>query len=270
MNQSEKRFQRVSKARSEGTALEERDFSADRLVRFLNTSKMKLPGGAPLQEVLKSRDSIKDFVLSLDYPDYARLLVGINAMVRHKTGRDVWEMDGEGVLMGEQNIFPDQADKETLLAKSLEAAKIMAREGRSTEDISIQLAVSLTAVHPFIDGNGRTAKFLFTLLNAGYDSKLLKDVLTSDGFSNAVNALLFQGAATNVLDPAGELVWEKFDAWLEVPENRKKRAELIIDMIQNDQETQYLYDGVSTLELFKRQVKEGTDTNIYERIFARK
>ena len=109
------------------------------------------------------------------------------------------------------------------------------------------------------------------MLNAGYDPKLLKDVLTSDGFSNAVNALLFQGAATQVLDPAHELVFEKFDAWLNVAENRNRIAELIIDMIQNDRNLEYLgEDGLAPIDRFKEGMREGTDPKLYEKIFAHK
>ncbi len=249
----------------------ERDFAAERLIRFLNTAKMTLPGGAPLQEVLRSRDAIKNFVLSLEYADYARLLIGINAMVRNKSSNDEWKMDDEGVLMGDQNIFPDQADKEELLAKSLAAAKIMSSDGRSTEDIAIQLSVPLTAIHPFIDGNGRAAKFLFTILRAGYDQKMLTEILTGDGYSNLVNAALFQGAATSVLDPAHELVFEKFEAWIALADNRKKVVEVIIDTILNDRDLLYRVEGDSSyLDTFKQSMKEGIDPAVLERLFEQK
>lgn len=270
MDQPEKKFFKITR---EQDGMEAREFAAERLIRFLNTGKVSLPEGVKInKETLQSPDSIKDFILSLDYPAYSQLLIGINAMARNKSGRDAWEMDGEGVRMGDSNIFPDQIDKPALIEKSLEAAKAMAREGRSAQDISIQLAVSLTAIHPFMDGNGRTAKFLFTILNAGYDEQIIKDVLTSDGFSNSVNAAQFQGAAITLLDPAHELVNEKFDTWLEVSENRKKMAELIIDIIQNNNKPEYLalYGGsISPLSYFKENSKEGVDPDIYRRIFKK-
>lgn len=257
--------------RAEGAAAEHselREFAADRLVRFLNTSKLELPGGVSFQEVLRNKESIKAFVLSLSADNYIRLLTGINAMVRGKSGHETWEMDGEGVLMGDQDIFPMQADKSALLARSLEAAKQMNAEGRSTEDIALLLSVSVTAVHPFVNGNGRTGKCILTLLNAGYDVQLLKDVLTSENFSNAVNASQFLAKAMEVLDPTGKLINEAYDEYMTHADNRKKIVELAIDMFVHDSDPNYRVAGMSALEFFKVVDMLGAmDQDLYERVF---
>ena len=258
--------------RAQGDAAEDdklREFAADRLIRFLNTSKIELPGDVSVREVLRSKETIKNFILSLSPENYNRLLIGINAMVRNKSGHETWHMDGEGVKMGGNDIFPAQADKEALLAQSLEAAKQMAAAGRSTEDIALLLSISLTAIHPFINGNGRTARFLLLMLIVGYDPKLLKEMVTSDGFSNTVNANRFQAEAMHVLDPENKLSNEAYDQFMTVAENRRKIAELVIDIFLHDRDANYMIDGKSALEFFKEELPTSVNIDLYKRMFIR-
>lgn len=250
----------------EGTAL--RDYSAQRLVKFLNIAKIDLPGNISWNELLKSSEGISDYILSLNLEDYSKLIIGINSLIRKKNNDDVWEMDGKGVLMGDRDIFPDFEDKEALIGMALDAAREMRKQGRSVEDISLLLSVSLTAIHLFLNGNGRTAKFLLTIMNCGYDSEIMKKVLMSDSFSNAVNAFAFQSAAYNVLDPEGKLVNEEFDKFQEKREVRKKVVEIIIDIFKNDKNSKYIFNGETVLESFKKGLKEdGTKFDLYNKVF---
>jgi hypothetical protein len=269
MFQPERQWEKMISSRKESDDESHtlREYAADRMICFLRTSKIAI-GDTKLREVLQNKESINDFILSLDHADYKRLLIGVNAMVRNKSGDQEWTLDGEGVKMGNSNIFPDQIDKEDLLHKSLEVAKQMQREGRSTEDIAILLAVALTAIHPFANGNGRTARVLLTLLNAGYDPNLLKDVIKSRNFGNAVNAASFQAKAVQVLTTG--LSDYEFTEWVNIGVNRSRMAELVIDMIHNNENPAYILgrdSSRSALNVFKEKLGWNTDQSLRERVF---
>jgi hypothetical protein len=262
----DKNWLRIGESRKSGLADEgERKYASDRLVKFLDISSLQI-NGQSFKEILRDKEAIKDFILSLDYPEYAKLVTGINAMVRNKRSDEEWRMDGKGVRMGDQNIFPEQEDKEELLQKSLEVAKIMQAEGRSVQDISILLSVALTGIHPFANGNGRTARVLLALLNAGYDADLMSDVINSRNFGNAVNASAFQDVAIELLEQTG-LLAEEFTAWMEIPEHRKKIAETLIDEIYDNNNPQYCSGGISALDYFYKQLDISTDDNLRHRVF---
>lgn len=94
-------------------------------------------------------------------------------------------MDGENVqisneLMGTSYLAPRSEDKEELLKKSFEAAKSL-----SAKDAGLLLYLSLQAIHPFVDGNGRTGRLMYLLLerkNASQpiDKKEIVDFLEHD------------------------------------------------------------------------------------------
>ncbi|MDD2767011.1 MAG: hypothetical protein PHH40_04640 [Candidatus Moranbacteria bacterium] len=172
---------------------------AEKLLRFLNMSRnIEAFQGKNAEEVFDNEESRRQFVLNLSLEEYIELLIGINGILRNKN-RDAWGLDGKEVaIVGSHGVvwdFPEFEDKPILLEQSLQAAKKMIQENRSLTDVALLLSSTTSALHLFNDGNGRMSKFLLTLVNKGYSKdkqEIFADVLSSNGFSNAVNTGLLQ------------------------------------------------------------------------------
>lgn len=156
---------------------------AEKMTRLLNTIKnIKGFEGRSIEEIFGNEDSRRSFLLKITPQDYNQLIIGINGVLRNRN-RYEWKMDGQNVLMGDEDIFPEFEDKEVLLTSSLTEAQKMVKEGRSIQDIATLLSAALVSVHPFEDGNGRTTKFIMTLISNGYtksDETFFKEILSSD------------------------------------------------------------------------------------------
>ena len=173
---------------------------AEKMLRLLDTAK-NIEGfeGKSVEEIFGNEVLRREFILKLPPEKYEELLVGINGILRNRN-RYEWGMDGKEVVIGSHDDphwdFPAFEDKPQLLSESLLAAKKMVEDGAEIEDIAMLLAVTLSATHPFNDGNGRTAKFLLTMVNKGYskdERKFLDTMLTSSEVSNLVNPSSING-----------------------------------------------------------------------------
>lgn len=266
---------------------EERKVLAERLLRFLGTNTIDILDGKKAEEILQSKESIKDFLLALDTNTYHKLLIGINGIIRNKDTGSAWEMDGREVRMGNLDIFPEQADKEELLGLSLEGAKEMLRNGRSIEDVAVLLALSITAIHPFENGNGRTAKFVLATLVKGYNKEILKEILSMD-ISNIVNSAIFHDFAATIVFKEKFPTWdgegsslgdfitdEEYDVLTRSREFTKRKVELIIDMIVNEDDPKYLIKAndptipsVKSFDFYKGQTLEGINQDFRAKFFS--
>jgi hypothetical protein len=187
--------------------LELRQEQAAKILKLFDENEA-LPGfqGRYAREVLGNDESIRGFVRDISPADYLALLVTINGILRNRE-RSEWGMDGKDVVIGSQEDakwdFPEFEDKEYLLARSLTAAKAMVERNVALEDVALLLSSVISGVHPFNDGNGRTAKLLLAIINKGYSSdrkEILTEVLTSGDFSNAVNVSALQGYINVVIE----------------------------------------------------------------------
>jgi len=106
------------------------------------------------------------------YEDFRERLIKSNAYVR-KINPALHDFDGAGVVVGGEGVDglivehqpPEQKDKESLLKYMLETAQKL----DNIQDVALLVGAGITQIHPFIDGNGRTSRLLYTNLSAGID-----------------------------------------------------------------------------------------------------
>lgn len=164
-----------------------RETQAETMVRFLGRVKdIDILKDRTLEQVLETEATKRDFIEHLSDQDFMELLNGINGLIRGKE-KDDWKMDGQGVvldsLMAGNHIPPRYEDKEQLLKDTFREARAMAGESRTLEDIATLLSASINEVHPYLDANGRTSRFVYTLLTKDYKGvePELKNVLGERG-----------------------------------------------------------------------------------------
>ena len=158
---------------------EERDKHAELMVRFLDLARHIEPlAGKKVEEVLGDEESRRELLGSLSESEFLELANGINGILRDKE-KNEWTIDGVKVMLrgltGEHTP-PRQEDKEKLLKKAFEGAKIMNGEGRTLEDIALLLSASINEVHPYADANGRTSRLIHTLLTKGYSEETKAEI----------------------------------------------------------------------------------------------
>lgn len=146
--------------------------------------------GKTIREVFnsESENTRRCLIDSLSDDQYLQLISGVNGILRGKE-KENWKMDGEGVTAAGHevvgaHIFPRHADKKDILVKTLQAAKEMNASGRELEDIGMLLGSLLVETHPFADGNGRTSRFVYSMVKDGIstdNTEKLKVLLGEDG-----------------------------------------------------------------------------------------
>lgn len=259
----------------------------ERLLRFLEIAK-NIPAleGKSLEEVLGTEESRRRFIENLSPEQYQELLIGINGLFRN-LDKEQWEMDGKTVVMGDPNgahwKFPKFEDKPGLLALSLKTAKRMIRDGRDLKDLGLMLSSTITATHPFNDGNGRTSKFVLAAVNRGYNRQLAglyKKLLssTADNHGNLTNPGMLDGYLLHALCKKLGManVEELYD---EEPEELKEEyrtgyVEVLIDCIANPDKPEYQIETTdgskdpSLLNFYKQEIKSYSDSEVYKQIFG--
>lgn len=122
-------------------------------------------------EIFDTPENRKNFMNGLDYDDFEAWLTRINGMSREipTTERSV---DGTGIVaesgMGVsllKYIPPEASDRRGLMQECFEQAKKMP----DLERAATLLGIGINAIHPFQDGNGRTSRFVYSLLAHGYN-----------------------------------------------------------------------------------------------------
>jgi hypothetical protein len=114
----------------------------------------------------------KEFINSLDYGEFKRYLDFVNGVER---GIPLGErgkvsdsfVQSSSQLYGDSTEYqpPHQDHREQLLEMAFNKAK----EVEDPQMAALTLGLAINAVHYFADGNGRTARMVYSLLSKGYD-----------------------------------------------------------------------------------------------------
>ena len=225
----------------------------EKLVRFLRLTFLEIFSNRKIEDVLNDEASIRKLVADISIEEYISILGTINSVLRNKPKEEFGSLDGEGVRMGNLDIFPRQEDKVELLEKSLIGAKKMITQNRSTEDVAILLSGLVTAIHPFVDGNGRTAKTLLILLMKGFNEPVMKTILSdNNNYSNLVNSSDLAWMASSVLEDSfvPSEKFKNFEEYFNSWEFKKRQVELMIEIIVN--ENDYTVESVDGSEISTR------------------
>lgn len=156
----------------------ERIKTSEKMVKFLDRAHI-------YEDLQELREHHKG---RLEYDDFKDILVRINGIVRDISIQKR-EMDGENVeVSGWMDNYkpPRQEDKEGLIKHAYKASEEV-EEG----DEKYLIPAVINAAHPFVDGNGRTARLLHLLLQK-HDSKEnflneVRDTLLADGRTETTN-----------------------------------------------------------------------------------
>lgn len=190
-------------------AAENRKEQAEVLLRFLHIANIESFHGQTFEAVFSDEQHKRELIENLSPEEFSDLLGGLNGVLRNKMKED-WKMDGKDVGVG-GNVFtglgyisPIQEDKPELLEKLLLSAKKMNKEGRNLKDIALIVSATINAIHPFLDGNGRTSRFLYSILAKAYNKEQIKIILSKSA--------TFDGAEINI-DPG--LIKTKIDDLIE-------------------------------------------------------
>ncbi len=167
---------------------EGRDRRAEVLQRFIKMAKgIDCLDGKSVEEVFDSENenARRELLAQLSAEEYCQLITGVNGILRGKEKGD-WNMDGVGVTAAGTevigaHIFPNHKDKQEILEKSWDGAQQMNVAGRDLEEIGMLLGSMLVETHPFNDGNGRTSRFVYSMVKKGYSQEEVKEILGEEG-----------------------------------------------------------------------------------------
>ncbi len=231
---------------------------AEKLTTFLTASKA--------EQVFGSDETKKEYIRDVSFDKFKSLLVRINGILRDRPIRDR-SIDGENVvienrILGEEISPPYYVDKEGLLQEMLERAKKL----ENMDDIALLAATTINAVHPFLDGNGRTSRTVYLLLRDDYngtaeDKQRLQEVLGEEGrlkvdpnpslLEEFAVAELQKELGLNPTTPTGAVGFAKLDHCSE--ENKRNFEKIMRD------------DSVKFLTLYKYLTESGQFKDEYVR-----
>lgn len=117
-------------------------------------------------DIRKSDEQFEDWLQTLKYEDYSNYLTRLNGLLRDVVIQDR-SVDGSGVqltfgITGDISYLPPADEqKDHLMRETFEALKSIP----DNNDRALLAYYSLQAIHPYMDGNGRTGRVLHELLS---------------------------------------------------------------------------------------------------------
>ena len=166
-----------------------RERQASVLIHLLDrVQDISLLHGKKFEEVFGNDANIRNFIKELNSDVFIEILSGINGILRGKE-KENWKMDGGIVeisapLLPRESIPPLQEQKRLLFSELVILAKKMNESNRTREDIALLLGTTINSIHAFLDGNGRTSRFVYLLVKNGYSQETkeeLEAALLNDG-----------------------------------------------------------------------------------------
>jgi|GEM_PF-623565 len=154
----------------------DREKRSEVLLRFLRSAENIEPlHGRKMEDIFSTEEEKRAFIEGLQTEEFIELLDGVNGILRGKK-KDEWGMDGEtvaleGAMLGVGYVPPRQEDKPELLTEILASVKEMNRDGKDLKDIALLVSSSLNAIHPYLDGNGRTSRLVYLLLSKNFNEE---------------------------------------------------------------------------------------------------
>lgn len=151
-------------------------FEADRDRQFRKFDRVVQLSG--FDEILATPESRVEYVDSLTPEGFEQLLEFTNGIQTNLPGSYRGYVDRAQIITNESrkiiDIMPAPEHKQELLGVVLQHAQ----ETDILEDKAFLLAMGITTVHPFSEGNGRLARSIYYLLTEGYtpDDPKLKEV----------------------------------------------------------------------------------------------
>jgi Fic/DOC family len=114
----------------------------------------------------------KSYLETLNYTEFSSLLNRINGLER-SIPTEKRKMDGYGYVEMSGMLFgkniehqpPRQSDRGPLMQAAFEVAQ----NATTPEDAALLLGLCINAIHPYEDGNGRTSRLVYMLLQHGYN-----------------------------------------------------------------------------------------------------
>ena len=119
------------------------------------------------------------------------------------------------IITGSDAEFPKPQEIPQLMTQFM--ARVPALKSKVHPVVfAAQLHIDFVNIHPFVDGNGRTARLLLNLalLQAGYGLAIIPPILRSQYISSVAQAQ--KGQVQSFLDFIGEIVWESQKDYLRV------------------------------------------------------
>lgn len=232
-----------------------RERRASALIRLLDRVRdFNLLQGKKFEDVFRNDENIRNFINELSPDEFVELLSGLNGILRDKEKED-WELDGGIVeisapLLLRENIPPLQEQKRLLFSQLIALAQKMNESHRTREDIALLLGTTINSIHAFLDGNGRTSRFVYLLVKNGYSQETkdeLEAALLDDGrdivdpnpslIRNQIEErLLVDPLEDPIKNPARltsvlpDVTSKEFDFGSDVPEVAKKK---FLDLVRN-------------------------------------
>ena len=228
----------------EGT---DRNRQSEKMIKFLSIAKnISAFNGKSVEEVFSNEKSKREFIANLTEEDFINLVRGVNALLRdEQLGSS--EMDFQGnmsvgsFLMGVRETFSHQKDKRDIFLQLFRAMQEMNHNERSMEDMALLCGASINAAHGFKNGNGRTSRFLYSLLNNNFDNSLkdeLKDILSSEGsdyidinpeiIGDEIESIIEKDSGIEKYEREGSALYEFYI------ENQETLKEIVSDSVLKD------------------------------------
>ncbi len=142
------------------------DTSPDTVYRFLSRTGFI--------ELLSDEHKFREWITNVSAEEFEEHLVRINGILREIKIKDR-AVDGHTVELsseftGTSYLPPTPEDKKVLIQTAFEKAKTL-----NSKDAGLLIYFTLQAVHPFLDGNGRTGRLVYLLLESNANGHSLSN-----------------------------------------------------------------------------------------------